>query len=270
MLFFKNYYYIYMVQTGAHRGDHDLGPVTDMTDRVEGRAVTASSRGVRGLPSTSEIPSLLHLLDRGYIMTLLHRGLPPSHLLYRLGPVLLPYHTICIPPCPMTIMDILSHHLHHMIHMYMLPLCLSVSGLGLQLDAQVFEQLVASVAMDSSYSGANYGAADYAIPNLMLDWSLGQASCVAKELSGCCLSVLTLPPSWCTDDYMSWFLPHTHPSIQNPERLPRGVQLSTATPSTSKVLVDMISREVDRGDIDDSTMIGRISNMIKKYNQPRR
>ncbi|KAI5652900.1 hypothetical protein M9H77_30087 [Catharanthus roseus] len=31
----------------------------------------------------------------------------------------------------------------------------------------------------------------------------------------------------------------------------------------------MISREVDRDDIDDATKIGRISDMIKKYNQPR-
>ncbi|KAI5682920.1 hypothetical protein M9H77_04148 [Catharanthus roseus] len=36
-------------------------------------------------------------------------------------------------------------------------------------------------------------------------------------------SIYTLPPSRCTDDYMSWFLPRTHPRIQNPDRLPCGV-----------------------------------------------
>ncbi|KAI5659503.1 hypothetical protein M9H77_28296 [Catharanthus roseus] len=43
-------------------------------------------------------------------------------------------------------------------------------------------------------------------------------------------SVPTIPPSWCTDDYMPWFLPRTHPRIQNPERLPCGVQLPSVTP----------------------------------------
>ncbi|KAI5654929.1 hypothetical protein M9H77_32116 [Catharanthus roseus] len=37
-----------MVQPGARRVDDDLRAVTDRTGRVEGRAVTASSRGVRG------------------------------------------------------------------------------------------------------------------------------------------------------------------------------------------------------------------------------
>ncbi|KAI5659480.1 hypothetical protein M9H77_28273 [Catharanthus roseus] len=45
-----------MVRYSGHRGDADLGPVTDRTGRVEGRPVTASSRGVRGQHSTSDIP----------------------------------------------------------------------------------------------------------------------------------------------------------------------------------------------------------------------
>ncbi|KAI5659013.1 hypothetical protein M9H77_27806 [Catharanthus roseus] len=82
-------------------------------------------------------------------------------------------------------------------------------------------------------------------------------------------NVPALPLSRCTDDYMPWFLPRTHPRIQNPERFPRSIQLLTTTPITLKVLVDMISLEVDRDDIDDATRIGRISDMIKNYNQPR-
>ncbi|KAI5658682.1 hypothetical protein M9H77_27475 [Catharanthus roseus] len=46
-----------MVRPEARRGDDDLGPVTDRTDRVEGRAVTTSSLGVRERHSTSDIPS---------------------------------------------------------------------------------------------------------------------------------------------------------------------------------------------------------------------
>ncbi|KAI5682568.1 hypothetical protein M9H77_03796 [Catharanthus roseus] len=45
-----------MVRPGA-RSDDDLGAVIDRTGRVERRAVTASSRGVRGRHSTSSIPS---------------------------------------------------------------------------------------------------------------------------------------------------------------------------------------------------------------------
>ncbi|KAI5671245.1 hypothetical protein M9H77_11609 [Catharanthus roseus] len=46
-----------MVRPGARRCDDDLGDVTDRASRVEGRAVTASSRGVRGRHSISDIPS---------------------------------------------------------------------------------------------------------------------------------------------------------------------------------------------------------------------
>ncbi|KAI5667801.1 hypothetical protein M9H77_17654 [Catharanthus roseus] len=46
-----------MVRSGAHKGDDDLGPVTDRTGWVEGHVVIASSRGVRGRLSTLDIPS---------------------------------------------------------------------------------------------------------------------------------------------------------------------------------------------------------------------
>ncbi|KAI5670644.1 hypothetical protein M9H77_11008 [Catharanthus roseus] len=52
--------------------------------------------------------------------------------------------------------------------------------------------------------------------------------------------------------------------------LPCDVQLLTVTPITLQVLVDMISREVDRDDVDDAMKISRISDLIKKYNQPHR
>ncbi|KAI5666519.1 hypothetical protein M9H77_16372 [Catharanthus roseus] len=46
-----------MVRPEARRGDDDLGVVTDRTSQVEGCAVTASSGGVRGRHSKSDIPS---------------------------------------------------------------------------------------------------------------------------------------------------------------------------------------------------------------------
>ncbi|KAI5659540.1 hypothetical protein M9H77_28333 [Catharanthus roseus] len=46
-----------MVRPEARMGADDLGPVIDRTGRVEGHVVIASSRGVRGRPSISEISS---------------------------------------------------------------------------------------------------------------------------------------------------------------------------------------------------------------------
>ncbi|KAI5682793.1 hypothetical protein M9H77_04021 [Catharanthus roseus] len=46
-----------MVRPSGRRGDDDLGPVTERTGRVQGRTVTASSRGLRGRHSTSDLLS---------------------------------------------------------------------------------------------------------------------------------------------------------------------------------------------------------------------
>ncbi|KAI5663539.1 hypothetical protein M9H77_22862 [Catharanthus roseus] len=83
-------------------------------------------------------------------------------------------------------------------------------------------------------------------------------------------SIPAIPPSRCTDDYMPWFLPRTHPRIKNPYRFPRGVQMPTITPVTPKVLLDIVARELDRDDIDDATKVSRASDMIKRYHQTRR
>ncbi|KAI5653923.1 hypothetical protein M9H77_31110 [Catharanthus roseus] len=83
-------------------------------------------------------------------------------------------------------------------------------------------------------------------------------------------SIPAIPPSRCTDDYMPWFLPHTHPRIQNLDRLLRGVQMPTIAPITPHVLLDMVARELDRDDIDDATKVGRASDMIKRYHHTRR
>ncbi|KAI5650798.1 hypothetical protein M9H77_36803 [Catharanthus roseus] len=69
-----------------------------------------------------------------------------------------------------------------------------------------------------------------------------------------------------TDDYIPWFLLRTHPRIQNPYRLLRGVQMPTIA-STPQVLLDMVARELDRDDIDDATKVSRASDMIKRYHQ---
>ncbi|KAI5669296.1 hypothetical protein M9H77_19149 [Catharanthus roseus] len=66
-------------------------------------------------------------------------------------------------------------------------------------------------------------------------------------------SIPAIPPSRCTDDYMPWFLPRTHPQIQNSDRLPSGVQLPTISPITLDVLLDIVARELDHDDIDEAT-----------------
>ncbi|KAI5681524.1 hypothetical protein M9H77_02752 [Catharanthus roseus] len=57
-----------MVRPSGRRGDADLGPVTNRTGRVEGRPVTASSRGVRGDIVLLTSPLLLPLLHLVSIM----------------------------------------------------------------------------------------------------------------------------------------------------------------------------------------------------------
>ncbi|KAI5672138.1 hypothetical protein M9H77_12502 [Catharanthus roseus] len=51
-----------MVRHSGHRGDNDHGAVTDRTGRIEGCTITASSRGLRGRHSTSDLPSTLNPL----------------------------------------------------------------------------------------------------------------------------------------------------------------------------------------------------------------
>ncbi|KAI5674031.1 hypothetical protein M9H77_14395 [Catharanthus roseus] len=84
------------------------------------------------------------------------------------------------------------------------------------------------------------------------------------------ISIPAIPPSWYTDDYMPWFLPRTHPRIQNLDKLPRGMQLPTIAHITPQVLLDMVARKLDRDDIDDATKVSRASDMIKKYHQTQR
>ncbi|KAI5647574.1 hypothetical protein M9H77_33579 [Catharanthus roseus] len=55
-----------MVRSSGRRGDDDFDPVTDRTCRVDGRTVTASSRGVRGRHSTSDLSATSTHLAPGF------------------------------------------------------------------------------------------------------------------------------------------------------------------------------------------------------------
>ncbi|KAI5656937.1 hypothetical protein M9H77_25730 [Catharanthus roseus] len=56
-------------------------------------------------------------------------------------------------------------------------------------------------------------------------------------------------PSSCTDDYLDWYLPRSHPRIQNPGNIPIGYNVPVAPAMPPQVLLDIIARECHRQDI---------------------
>lgn len=59
-----------MVRDETCRKDADLGPVADMSARLHGRTVIASSRGLRSHHGTIDIASTLALMfTRGHLLT---------------------------------------------------------------------------------------------------------------------------------------------------------------------------------------------------------
>ncbi|KAI5668489.1 hypothetical protein M9H77_18342 [Catharanthus roseus] len=64
-------------------------------------------------------------------------------------------------------------------------------------------------------------------------------------------SVPTIPPSSYTDDYMDWFLPRSHPRIQNPSNIPHGFYVPVASAMPPQALLDLIAREATREDVDE-------------------
>ncbi|KAI5649090.1 hypothetical protein M9H77_35095 [Catharanthus roseus] len=63
-------------------------------------------------------------------------------------------------------------------------------------------------------------------------------------------SVPAIPVSSCTDDYMDWYLPRTHPRIQSPGNIPSGYNVPVAPAMPPKTLLDLIAHESHRQDID--------------------
>ncbi|KAI5676426.1 hypothetical protein M9H77_07376 [Catharanthus roseus] len=94
-----------MVQPRALRGDDDLGPVTDRTGRVEGRAVTTSTRGVRGRHSTSDIPPTSAPI--GPATPIPFRTHPPTTSHHSYTPV--PYDPYGYSQPPQTSYDLYAH-----------------------------------------------------------------------------------------------------------------------------------------------------------------
>ncbi|KAI5678312.1 hypothetical protein M9H77_09262 [Catharanthus roseus] len=56
-------------------------------------------------------------------------------------------------------------------------------------------------------------------------------------------SVPAIPPSACTNDYMQWFLPQSHPQLQNSVNIPRGFHVLVDPSMLVRALLDLVARE---------------------------
>ncbi|KAI5683177.1 hypothetical protein M9H77_04405 [Catharanthus roseus] len=159
-----------MVRPGA-RGDDDLGAVTDRTGRVERRAVTASSRGVRGRHSTSDIPSTSAPIAPGIPPIPFTTHPPPTTSYHPYTPV--PYDPYRYSQPPQTLYDPYAHAPSLPIRMPDLDPTQHFSRTQIPLN-----DLAGSVLVDSSYSGAEYGATARGISSS--DVGLGRDSVMSK------------------------------------------------------------------------------------------
>ncbi|KAI5656508.1 hypothetical protein M9H77_25301 [Catharanthus roseus] len=78
-------------------------------------------------------------------------------------------------------------------------------------------------------------------------------------------SVPAIPPSACTDDYMQWFLPRSHPWIQNPVNIPRGFHVPADPPMPPQTLVDLIAREARREDARKEEKFDRMLDLLTRH-----
>ncbi|KAI5660106.1 hypothetical protein M9H77_28899 [Catharanthus roseus] len=56
----------------------------------------------------------------------------------------------------------------------------------------------------------------------------------------------------CTDDYLGWYLPRSHPMIQNLGNISSGFHVPVAPVMPPQALLDLIAREATREDLEDS------------------
>ncbi|KAI5668371.1 hypothetical protein M9H77_18224 [Catharanthus roseus] len=152
-----------MVRFGARRGDDDLGLVTDRTGRIESRAVTASSRGVRGRHSTSDIPSTSAPI--GPATRIPFRTHPPTTSHHPYTPV--PYDSYGYSHPPQTSYDPYAH-----------APSLPIRMPGLDPTQYFSKTQIPLNKVDSSYSGAEYGATARGNPSS--DAGLGRESVMSK------------------------------------------------------------------------------------------
>ncbi|KAI5650850.1 hypothetical protein M9H77_36855 [Catharanthus roseus] len=145
-----------MVRLSGRRGDDDLGPVTDRTCRVEGRTVTASSRGEAGysiqppaVPFRSRPPLQPHLSHTPVPYEPYGFAHPPSHSTNTVYDPYLHAPTVvrpCIPYRSTTHEPILEFR-----------------GQSWQIRIEFFYQKLGAAPQDSSCSTHGYSHTEYGI-----------------------------------------------------------------------------------------------------------
>ncbi|KAI5678018.1 hypothetical protein M9H77_08968 [Catharanthus roseus] len=78
-------------------------------------------------------------------------------------------------------------------------------------------------------------------------------------------SVSAIPPSACTDDYMQWFLPRSHPRIQNPVNISCGFHIPTDPPMPPQALLDLIAPEARREDVRKEDKFDRMLDLLTRH-----
>ncbi|KAI5653890.1 hypothetical protein M9H77_31077 [Catharanthus roseus] len=161
-----------MVRPSGRKGDADLGPVTDRTGRVEERPMTASSRGVRGQYSTSDIlvtptpltPSFHHGTGEAESSTqplaVPFRSRPPLHPLQSHTAVPYEPYGSAHPP---------SHHTDTVYDPYLqaptVEPILYDGSQARQIGVEFFYQMLGATCQDSSCSTHGYFHANYGVPS---------------------------------------------------------------------------------------------------------
>ncbi|KAI5650633.1 hypothetical protein M9H77_36638 [Catharanthus roseus] len=79
------------------------------------------------------------------------------------------------------------------------------------------------------------------------------------------ISVLAIPPSACTNDYMQWFLPRSHPRIQNPLNIPHGFYVPVDPSMPPQALLYLVARETRREDTRKEEKFDRIDDLLMRH-----
>ncbi|KAI5657512.1 hypothetical protein M9H77_26305 [Catharanthus roseus] len=87
----------------------------------------------------------------------------------------------------------------------------------------------------------------------------------ARQQQNTWTSVPAILPSACTDDYMQWFLPRSHPRIQNPVNISRGFHVPVDPPMPSQALLDLIAREARRDDVGKEEKFDRMLDLLIRH-----
>ncbi|KAI5649723.1 hypothetical protein M9H77_35728 [Catharanthus roseus] len=78
-------------------------------------------------------------------------------------------------------------------------------------------------------------------------------------------SVQAFLPNFCTEDYMDWFLPRSHPRIQNPSNIPRGFHIPVDPPMQAEALLDLVASEASQEDIRKEERLDRVLDLLRRH-----